>query len=737
MPEFSNPLSSSGSVDTLYADILEQATDGVIIIDDMDRIVFFNAAAEHLWGCPASTVLGCNVDMLVPVEHRKNHGSYVTHHRRTGINRIVNTSREITFMRSNGDYVAAELSISTVLLGPENKRYYMAFVKGVTEEVHRRKLLELQSQVFTSLAAYTTIQDVADMLCDKVEELVPNTIAALLQISSHGGVSILSGKNLPGSKVDKLTNLALTPSDLDDLLKHPNHACALIWASKRGLDHSADLHDCWASAICNGAGELIGIFALFSRNKDKITDWPQKIVTGCISSCASIIEHEKTRNKISQFNNLDSLTGLMNRTALATRLRQMATQAGQAPFAILMLDVDLLQDVNNVMGYHCGDILLQTLARRISSLCRGHHLVARLGGDDFVVVIPDADRAKACKLAHDLNCIAREPIEVKGRDLVASLSIGISLYPDDGTEIEEILGASEIAMRQAKKQARGSFRFFGKGGNSNVRERLIIGSALREALQKTQLHLVYQPQVCALTGTLCGVEALSRWQHPSLGLIPPSTFIPIAEETGQIEAIGLWSLEKSCEQVVEWERNAIYVPVISVNMSAVHLCSIDLPQQILSALQKYNLAPQRLTIEITESVAMRQDPETAANLTAIRDIGVGLSMDDFGTGFSSLSRLAQLPLTEIKIDRSFIEDFENNISSLVVAEAAINIGKRLGIKVVTEGVEHEAQETKLQELGCDILQGYFYSKPLLAKDISVWLETFPARRATPRADAAL
>ncbi|MFT8418563.1 MAG: EAL domain-containing protein [Acetobacter sp.] len=731
MPEFSNPLSSPHRTDTFYADILAQATDGVIVIDDRNRIVFFNAAAEHLWGCPASTVLGSNVDILVPIEHRANHSDYIAHNRKTGIHRIVNTSREVTFMRSNGDYVAAELSLSTALLGPENKRYYMAFVKGVTEEVHRRKLLELQGQVFTSLAGYTTIQDVADMLCDKVEELVPNSSAALLLISGQGEISILSGKSLPGNKVNKLTNLVLTPSDLEDLRKHPQHACALVWTKKQSHDQNMDLHDCWAAAICNGAGDLLGIFALFSRNKDKITDWPQKIVTGCIPSCATIIEHERTRDKITQFNNIDSLTGLLNRTALTARLKQMATQAGQTPFAILILDVDLLQDVNNVMGYHSGDILLQTIARRIASLCRGHHLVARLGGDDFVVVMPDADRTKACKLAHDLNCVAREPIEVKGRDLVASLSIGISLYPDDGTEIEEILGASEIAMRQAKKQARGSFRFFGKGGNSSVRERLIIGSALREALQKMQLHLVYQPQICATTGTLCGVEALSRWQHPSLGFIPPSTFIPIAEETGQIEAIGLWSLEKSCEQVIEWERNNVYVPVVSVNMSAVHLCSIDLPEQILSTLHRYRLTPQRLTIEITESVAMRQDPETAANLNAIRDIGVGLSMDDFGTGFSSLSRLAQLPLTEIKIDRSFIDNFENNISSLVVAEAAINIGKRLGIKVVTEGVEHEAQETKLQELGCDILQGYFYSKPLLAKDISIWLEAFPARRAAP------
>lgn len=730
MPDYANPLLSSRINDTFFADILEQAADGIIIIDDRNRIVFFNTAAEQLWGYPASTVLGNDVNTLLPLEHRDHHTGYITHNRQTGNHRVVNTSREVTFVRSNGDYVAAELSLSTALLGPEKKRYYMAFIKGVTEEVHRRKLLELQSQVFTSLAGYTTIQDVADMLCNKVEKLVPNSIAALLLVTSHGGISILSAKNLPGSKAKQLAGLVLTPSDMEDLRKHPHHAYAVVWQHKQSHEPSTDLHDCWASAICNGTGELLGIFVLFSCNKDKITDWPQKIVTGCIPSCASIIEHERTRYRISQYNNIYPLTGLLNRSALTTRLKQMAAQTGQAPFAILMLDVDLLQDVNNVMGYNSGDILLQTVARRIASLCRAQHLVARLGSDDFVVVMPGADRTKSCKLAHDLNCIAREPIEVKGRDLVASLSIGISLYPDDGTEIEEILGASEIAMRQAKKQARGGFRFFGKDGNSNVRERLIIGSALREALHKKELYLVYQPQVCALTGTLCGVEALSRWQHPSLGFIPPSTFIPIAEETGQIEAIGLWSLEKSCEQIRKWEQDNVYVPIVSVNMSAVHFCSMDLPEQILSTLQKYSLAPQRLTIEITESVAMRQDPETASNLKAIRDMGVGLSMDDFGTGFSSLSRLAQLPLTEIKIDRSFVENFENNISSLVVAEAAINIGKRLGIKVVTEGVEHEAQETKLQELGCDILQGFFYSKPLRAEEIPLWLAARPSRRAS-------
>lgn len=733
MSEFSDLLFSSLNTDTFYANMLEQATDGVMIIDDQNRIVFFNGAAENLWGCAASSVLGHPVDCLLPLQKYLNHQYDTNQHLSDQVDHLPRTGHEITFTRSNGDDVIAEISLSSALIGINHKRYYMIFIKDVTEAFYCRKIVTIQNDVFKALADHTDIQNIANMLCHKVEQLVPGTLAILLQISISGSISILSAPHVPDDELLGLNHATLSPSDIQSLGVNPLFARQLIWDKHNTSTGSTKFQNCQAIGLYDNHKNVIGIFSIFSYKNEQITDWSQKILLGCSPSCVAIIENEKNIQKRNQFNALDSLTGLLNRTALTTHLRQMLAQATQTPFAILILDIDLLQDVNNVMGYHNGDILLQTIARRIAAFCHNHHLVARLGGDDFVVILPDADRKKASALAHNLNRITHEPIKIQGRDFITSLSIGISFYPNDGNTVEDILAASEIAMRQAKKQARGSFRFFGKGANSSVRERLVIGSALREALQKKQLYLAYQPQICALSGALCGVEALSRWHHPTLGVIPPSTFIPIAEETGQIEAIGLWSLEKSCEQITIWEQNAIYVPIVSVNMSAVHFGSLDLPEQIVCILKKYNLAPHRLTIEITESVMMRQDPETTANLTAIRNIGVGLSMDDFGTGFSSLSRLAQIPLTEIKIDRSFIEDFENNISSLVVAEAAINIGKRLGIKVVTEGVEHKEQEIKLQELGCDILQGYLYSKPLTAQDFPRWLAAFPSRWQHSRA----
>lgn len=234
------------------------------------------------------------------------------------------------------------------------------------------------------------------------------------------------------------------------------------------------------------------------------------------------------------------------------------------------------------------------------------------------------------------------------------------------------------------------------------------------------LNLHYQPQIEAITGKIYGVEALSRWNHPTLGNIFPSRFIAVAEETGQIEAIGRWSLEKACRQITRWDRDGVRIPVVAVNLSAGHFRNRSLVPMIDGLLKKYNLAPERLTVEITESVMMDESEETMNVLSSIRKLGVGLSMDDFGTGFSSLSRLTRLPLTEIKIDRSFIMNLEHDANAQAVTTAVIGIGNRLGMTVVTEGVETEAQYSLLQALHCDVLQGYLFAKPMSATDLEAW-----------------
>ncbi|NVN38172.1 putative bifunctional diguanylate cyclase/phosphodiesterase, partial [Komagataeibacter swingsii] len=278
-----------------------------------------------------------------------------------------------------------------------------------------------------------------------------------------------------------------------------------------------------------------------------------------------------------------------------------------------------------------------------------------------------------------------------------------------------------IAMRQAKKEARGGYRLVSMTDSRAAEDRLVLGSALRESLSRGMLQLHYQPQIEARTGEIYGVEALARWNHPTLGNIFPSRFIAVAEETGQIEAIGSWSLEEACRQLTQWDRDGVRIPVVSVNLSAGHFNNRGLASFIGEVLQKYGLSPDRLTVEITESVMMDESEETMKVLSSVRQIGVGLSMDDFGTGFSSLSRLTRLPLTEIKIDRSFIMNLESDSNAQAVTTAVIGIGNRLGMTVVTEGVETEAQYDLLESLNCDVLQGYLFARPMSAVELGGWM----------------
>ena len=710
--------------DTMYYEMLMQATDGVIIINEHNNIVFFNTAAERLWGYAAVDVMGQNVKCLVPLEHRASHDDYIAHNRSTGIDRIVGTSREITFTRSAGDYAVAEMSVSAITLQPANKRFYMAIVKGVTEESHRRKLITLQNKVFTELAGKATEQDIADMLSAEAEKLVPNSVAVLLQITPERGLEILSGESLPRRKGRMLTRMTLSEADMVALRAYPEEARTVVWQNGGAVEQEVGLLDCWASTVCDGAGTPIGIFALYSRNRDKITNWPQKIVSGCVPSCAAIIERGKTRQKLNRLDRYDSLTGLLNRNAVTITLKNMMSQPSGWPFALLVLDIDLFQDINNLMGYDQGDLLLQIVAQRLSAQCRSNFITGRLGGDDFVIIIPGGDKNTASTFAETLIDVMHEPIIINGHELIVSISTGISLYPDESGDVEQVLNRAEVAMLEAKKTARGSFRILDNASDSEVQSRLIVGSALRKAIQQSELCLFYQPQICVITGRLHGVEALARWQHPVLGAVPPSRFIPIAEETGQIEAIGRWSIGEACQQLAQWDLQGIEVPVVSVNISAGHFASSELLQQIVDVLQTYHLTPDRLTIEITESVMMRQSAEALATLSAIRAIGVGLSLDDFGTGFSSLSRLSTLPLTELKIDRSFVMNFEENISSLIVTEAAITIGKRLGVRIVTEGVEDDSQEKMLRSMGCDVMQGYLFGRPMPPAEFLAWVRTY-------------
>lgn len=365
-------------------------------------------------------------------------------------------------------------------------------------------------------------------------------------------------------------------------------------------------------------------------------------------------------------------------------------------------------------------------AGRLQKLSRPSGVVSRTTGDTFVVVIPRCSVARASAMADKILEILEEPVEMLGITLSISASIGISVAEDDSLAPQVLIEQAITALHQAKLSGRASYHFYHPEMNKMAQDRLVLGAALRNAVSNGSLHLDYQPQLRLKTLELIGVEALLRWRDEKIGEISPDQFIPLAEEIGQIEAIGCWSLREACRQLSIWQSQGIHIPAVSVNLSPSHFRSQNLPVFVKELLKEYGVLPGRLTIEITEGVMMDSRPESLEALMHLHKIGVGLSIDDFGTGFSSLARLTRLPITELKLDRSFMRNFETDPGAQAVATAVIRIGQSLEMTVIAEGVETERQAKLLASFGCDAVQGYLYGRPMSALHMEKWVAAIPA-----------
>ncbi|GBQ42763.1 sensor domain-containing protein [Komagataeibacter europaeus] len=698
-------------------ELLNQARDGMVIIDDQNMILYANPAAETLWGYDPGTLVGRPVGELLAASVG-NDGSLSFAEETPALEPVAG---EVTFENRSGNYISAEVSRTAARLGKGGRTYRLMMVHGITGAGHRSRVMELQNTVFRSLSSEIQIQDVADMVCREVEVLVPNTVAVLIQLDEQNRLRILSGPGMPRRLAAALEEMRLTDADIAALANDLGEATTIVWDSYRSVGISLGLHHCWASAIRTRNGRIIGIFALYSRSERNRSEWPSHIVSSCVPFCGVLIEQHEARRHISQLSNYDPLTGFLNRTAVHKVIRSMIGQPGDNHFALYMIDIDRFRDINDALGHINGDGFLKSVSERLKGISRSNYILSRSGSNEFLIIVPNTSQEDALKFADRLHECVKQPIEIGGNMIVPTLGIGISLFPENGPDGESLLSYAEQAMRHAKRSGLGMTHLARSEDNKAAQDRLLLGSALRESLAQGLLNLHYQPQIDVRNNTLYGVEALSRWNHPTLGNIYPSRFIAVAEETGQIEAIGTWSLERAVQQILEWDAHGIYVPTVAVNLSAGHFRNRNLPGFIARLLSDSKLEPHRLTVEITESVMMTENEDTNMVLQAIRNLGVALSMDDFGTGYSSLSRLTRLPLTEIKIDRSFIMNLEHDANAQAVTTAVIGIGGRLGMTVVTEGVETVRQLDLLCRLGCDVVQGYLFARPMAPQKLEEWI----------------
>lgn len=422
--------------------------------------------------------------------------------------------------------------------------------------------------------------------------------------------------------------------------------------------------------------------------------------------------------------NRDALTGLPNRMLFAELLVQAVRHAErqQARFALLCLDIDNFAAINETYGHHHGDQLLREAGRRLLSFLPESDAAARIGGDAFNLIVGCGDGAASVDLmAQRMIDAMAAPFALGGDSVYVSVSIGVAIFPSDGVDAETLQKHADAALHQAKGQGRGALRFFSSEMSERARKRLTLESDLRRALERRELQLHYQPQAQADTGRLTGLEVLVRWPHPERGMVSPAEFIPLAEESGLVVPLGDWVLREACRQIRQWIDDGLNPPRVAVNVSTVQLSRGDLLGSVREALAVNGVAAERLTLELTESFALLDPEHSFSVLAALRGLGVRLSIDDFGSGYSSLARLQRLEAQELKIDLSFIREMMTNDGAAAIVKAVIALGHSLGLEVVAEGVEREEQAERLRGLRCDQLQGYLLGRPAAAAETTALL----------------
>jgi diguanylate cyclase (GGDEF)-like protein len=432
-------------------------------------------------------------------------------------------------------------------------------------------------------------------------------------------------------------------------------------------------------------------------------------------------DDEPTRRAVSAAPTVDSLTQLPTRVYFEDRLAAAATKAdaNASKLALLFIDLDGFKPVNDTYGHSIGDLVLEQVGQRLKAMSRGKDVVARVGGDEFLLLLSNVTSQEA--IAHVADRLIQglsHPYAAEGREVMISCSVGIAMYPD-GCSHAKLIARADAAMYASKRSGGSKHCFYSNAMDADAEAQFELLRDLRKAVAAKEFELFYQPKIDSKSGKVTAVEALLRWKHPTRGLLLPNTFIPIAERFGLIGAIGNWVIEDACRQSRQWREKGVRMRV-AINLSAHQMRQDDIVERITDALKEHRIHPSLLTCEITESAAMEDTKTTQTTFRRLGELGTHLSIDDFGTGYSSLSYLRKLPAEELKIDRSFIQDLEHSADARAVVDAVIKLAHALGLKVVAEGVENQRQQEVLVKMGCDELQGFLFAKPMSARALMLW-----------------
>ncbi|HCD1257668.1 TPA: oxygen-sensing cyclic-di-GMP phosphodiesterase [Citrobacter amalonaticus] len=785
--------------DSIFIPALEQNMMGAVLINDNDEVLFFNSAAEKLWGYRREEVIGQGISMLIPHDLRAAHPDYIRHNREGGQPRVEGMSRELLLERKDGTKVWTRFALSKVNV--EGKIFYLAFVRDASvemEQKEQKRLLVLAvdhldrpvivldperrivqcNRAFTEMFGYD-ITDATGQQPDKlltIPEEPSDNYLRLTQLLWKTGrdqdeflVITRAGEKIwikvsispVYDRRNELQNLVMTFSDITEerqirqlegnilaamcssppfhemgdiicrnieaVLKETHVALYALknntrqfWAASSKEIDAKEL-SVWTFTIRQRDGEPAGTLLIKTVKGTETSAFIERVADISLHMAALALEQEKSRQHIEHLLQFDPLTGLPNRNHLHAYLDDLISGAKAFSPVVFLISIDHFQDVIDSLGYAVADQVLQQVINKIRERLKPDQYLSRIEGTQFVLVSDDNEMSNITQFADELINIGSEATLFGDKPFPLTFSIGISY--EAGKNRDYLLSTAHNAMDFIRKAGGNGWQFFNPEMNRAVKERLQLGAALKDAITNNQLRLVYQPQIFAQTGELYGFEALARWSDPVHGHVPPNRFIPLAEETGEIENIGRWVVREACRQLAEWHALSLTIPTLSVNLSALHFRSNQLPDQVSEAMVEFAIPGDQLTVEITESMMMEQDEEILRRIEILRNMGVGLSIDDFGTGFSGLSRLVSLPVTELKIDKTFVDRCltEKRIQSLL--EAIISIGQSLNLIVIAEGVETKEQFELLRAINCPVIQGYYFSRPIPAEEIAAWMQT--------------
>ena len=672
----------------LLAAIVDSSQDA-IISHGLDGVISsWNKGAERLFGYTAEETIGRHISLIIPADCPHEEAWIV------GQLKLVQKVEHFETVRVRKDGTQIDISITVSPIRDASGRIVGAskLARSITERKQAEQALRQAEE--------------------KYRAIFEQSVVGMFQVASDGRpVSVnrafaeMHGYDSPEQLLAEVSNVALQifvdPKQMDKL-EHVLDNTGTV----RGAEVEVQRRDGtrrFVRANVRAVRDKVGNIVLREGAVEDITD--RKVAEDRIQFLAYY----------------DVLTGLPNRTLFEDRMGKALAGASRQKrkIALLFLDLDGFKIINDSLGHSFGDLLLQEVAERLKKWSREQDTIARLGGDEFLIMLTQITDVPDVAVATErLMDAMTAGFVVEGHSFNMSCSIGVSIFPENGTDCETLIKNADAAMYGAKADGRNNFRFFTEEMNTQAVERLALESSLRSALARNQLFLMYQPQMDIATGRIAGLEALLRWRHPELGLVPPDKFIRIAEHSGLIVPIGEWVLRTACHQAKKWQDEALPAVSVAVNVSAVQFRQRGFCQLIRSVLQDTGLAPQYLELELTESLLLANAEVTLSVLKELKSMGITLAIDDFGTGYSSFSYLRQFKVSKLKIDRLFIRDVAVNANDAAITTAIIGMAKSLKIKVIAEGVEDEAQMSFLRAHQCDEIQGYYFSKPLTVDKVA-------------------